>query len=133
MRTTLLLAALALAGCKLVDQATFAPSPEEKPQATAAPQADPRTPLLTIGYDTPNPNYQDVLRYAIRTAEARAPRVQYDVYAMLPAGGDAAEAQNSALEVMRAIIAQGVPAARVQLGLRTEPASAPRETRVYVR
>ena len=101
--------------------------------SAAQPSADPRTPLLSIGYDTPDPHYQDMLRYAVRAAEARAPGVQYDVYAMLPAGGDAAQAQGSAVEVMRAILAQGVPASRVHLGLRTEPAGAARQVRVYVR
>jgi hypothetical protein len=131
--TLVLLAGLALAGCKLFDQTTFAPSPEDSPAAPAPLKADPRTPLLTVGYDTPNPNYQDVLRYAVRAAETRAPGVQYDVYAVLPAGGDAAQAQSSAVEVMRAILAQGVPPARVHLGLRTEPAGTARQVRVYVR
>ena len=121
-----------LGGCSLVDQTTFAPSPEEK-AAAAQPSAEPRTPLLIIGYDTPDPHYQDTLRYAVRAAEARAPGVQYDVYAMLPAGGDAAQAQGSAVEVMRAILVQGVPASRVHLGLRTEPAGSARQVRVYVR
>ena len=132
MRATYVLLGLALGGCSLVDQTTFAPSPEEKAAAPAQPSADPRTPLLSIGYNTPNPNYQEMLRYAVQTAETRAPGVQYDVYALLPAGGDAAQAQDSAVEVMRAILAQGVPAARVHLGLRTEPAGAARQVRVYV-
>jgi hypothetical protein len=130
----LLLAGIALVGCKLVDQETFAPSPEEVAAAQAAPpRADARTALLTIGYATPNPNYQDVLRYAVRAAEARSPSVQYDVIAMLPAGSDMALAQGNAVEVMRGILAQGVPASRIHLGLRTEPASLTREVRVYVR
>jgi len=128
-----LLAAAALAGCKLVDQTIFAPSPEEKQVVQAPPQADPRAPLITIGYATPNPNYQEVLRYAVHTAETRAPGVQYDVIAMLPAGGDAAQAQGNGVEVMRGILAQGVPASRIHLGLRTEPAGLTREVRVYVR
>ena len=123
---------LALSGCKLVDQTTFAPSPEAPPTAApAAPKSDPRVALLTIGYDTPNPNYQDVLRYAVREAETRAPGVRYDVIAMLPAG-DVAQAQGSAAEVMRAIMAQGVAESRIQLGLRTQPAGLKREVRVYV-
>jgi hypothetical protein len=128
-------AVIALAGCKLIDQTTFAPSPEAKPAAptgAAAPNTDPRVALLTIGYATPNPDFQDVLRYAVREAETRAPGVKYDVVAMLPAGGDTAQAQADAGEVMRAIMAQGVAASRIQLGLRTEPAGAKREVRVYV-
>ncbi|HUD62427.1 MAG TPA: hypothetical protein VMQ99_23200 [Acetobacteraceae bacterium] len=133
MRAVLfLLVGLALTGCKLVDQTTFAPSPEAKTTVPEPPKVDPRAPLLTIGYATPSPNYQDVLRYAVREAESRAPGVQYDVIAMLPAGGDAAAGQHSAVEVMRAIMAQGVPASRIHLGLRSEPAGVAREVRVYV-
>ena len=123
-----------LAGCALIDQTTFAPSPEaEKPAQVAAPKADARVALLTIGYATPDPNYEDMLRYAVRAAETRAPGVQYDVVSMLPAGGDTAVAQQRAADVMRGIMAQGVPASRIHLGLRTEQADAAQEVRVYVR
>ena len=134
MRATWILAAgLALAGCKLIDQTTFAPSPEAAPAKTESPNADPRTPLLTIGYAAPDQNYQDVLRYAVRAAETRAPGVQYDVIAMLPKGADAAAAQGRAAEVMRDIMGQGVPASRIHLGLRTEQPGDAQEIRVYVR
>ncbi len=127
-----LLVGVALTGCKLVDQTTFAPSPEAKTAVVEAPKADTRTPLLTIGYATPNPNYQDVLSYAVHEAESRAPGVQYDVIAMLPGGGDPATGQHSAVEVMRAIVALGVPTNRIHLGLRSVPAGQTREVRVYV-
>jgi hypothetical protein len=134
MRATWILAAgLALAGCKLIDQTTFAPSPEATPAKTQSPQTDPRTPLLTIGYAAPDQNYQDVLRYAVRAAETRAPGVQYDVIAMLPKGADAAAGQHRAAEVMRDIMAQGVPESRIHLGLRTEQPGDAQEIRVYVR
>ena len=94
---------------------------------------DPRSALLSIGYATPNPNYQDVLRYAVREAETRAPGVQYDVVAMLPSGADAAAAQSRAAAVMRDIMAQGVPADRIHLGLRTAQAGSAQEVRIYVR
>jgi hypothetical protein len=134
MRATWILAAgLALAGCKLIDQTTFAPSPEATPAKTQSPQTDPRTPLLTIGYAAPDQNYQDVLRYAVRAAETGAPGVQYDVIAMLPKGADAAAGQHRAAEVMRDIMGQGVPASRIHLGLRTEQPGEAQEIRVYVR
>lgn len=126
-------AALLLAGCKLVDQTTFAPSPEAKPTATQTPKVDARTALLTINYTEPNPSYQDVLRYAVREAETRAPGVQYDVLATVPSGADPAAAQRRSAEVMRGIMDQGVPASRIHLGLRTAPAGSPQEIRVYVR
>src|SRR4051812_333825 len=108
MRALSVLTVLLLAGCKLVDQTTFAPSPEDKTAAVAAPappKVDTRTPLVTIGYDTPNPNYRDVLHYAVRQAETRAPGVQYDVIGVLPSGSDAAPVQHRAADVMRAIMA----------------------------
>ena len=128
-----LAAVLLLAGCKLIDQTTFAPSPEEPAAKSEAPKADPRPPLITIGYATPDPNYQELLRYAVRAAETRAPGVQYDVVATLPAGADAEAGQQRASEVMRDIMAQGVPASRVHLGLRAAPAGGAQEVRVYVR
>jgi hypothetical protein len=128
-----LAAGLLLAGCKLIDQTTFAPSPEDPAARSDAPKADPRTPLITIGYATPDPNYQEVLRYAVRAAESRAPGVQYDVLAMLPPGADAAVGQKRVTEVMRDIMAQGVPTSRIQLGLRAAPAGSAQEVRVYVR
>jgi hypothetical protein len=133
MRMMVILTAALLAGCKLIDQTTFAPSPEETKAAAEAPKADPRTPLLTIGYATPDPNYQDVLRYAVREAETRVPNVQYDVIAMLPPGADTEAAQRRAAEVMRGIMAQSVPASRIHLGLRTAEAGATPEVRVFVR
>lgn len=134
MRAMWMLAAgLALTSCKLVDQTTFAPSPEAAPAKPEAPRGDTRTALLTIGYSEPNPNYQDMLRYAVREAETRAPGVDYDVIAMLPAGADMAAAQHRATDVMRDIMAQGVPASRIHLGLRAEQAGAQQEVRVYVR
>ena len=127
-----LLAGLLLAGCELIDQTTFAPSPEATAAKQEAPKTDPRTPLLTIG-PAPEAGYQDVLRYAIRTAETRAPGVQYDVIVILPAGADAAGADQRAAGVMRDIMAQGVPASRIRLGLRSAPAGSAQEVRVYVR
>ena len=134
MRAMWVLAAgLLLAGCELIDQTTFAPSPEASAAKPVTPKADPRTPLVTIGYATPNPNYQDVLRFAVREAETRAPGVQYDVVAILPSGADAAAAQQRVAEVMRGIMAQDVPASRIHLGLRTAQAGAEQEVRIYVR
>ena len=75
---------LLLAGCKLIDQTTFAPSPEASPRPGRRAEGDPRTPLVTIGYATPDPDYQEMLRYAVHAAETRAPGVQYDVIAMCP-------------------------------------------------
>lgn len=123
----------ALGGCKLIDQTTFAPSPEAKQATAPAPQADTRTPLLVIRDGTPATNYGDPLRFAVRAAEARDPTVEYDVIAMLPSATDATQEQRHATDVMRAILATGVPARRIHLGLRIQQALAVPQVRVYVR
>ncbi len=131
-----MLAVLLLAGCKLIDQTTFAPSPEAKAetaQGSALPRADHRTPLLAINFADPDPDYQGLLRYALHAAETRDPAVQYDVVALLPPNADAAAQQRHGLEVMRAMVAQGVSASRIHLGLRSATAGAEPEVRLYVR
>lgn len=128
---------LLLSGCKLLDQTTFAPTPEAKPPVAApapqVPKVDPRTPLVVIDYAHPSPSYRNVLGFAIREAQKRDPRVQYDVVGMLPTGADGRAEQERAADVMRSIMAEGVLAERIHLGLRSAPAGSPQEIRVYVR
>lgn len=134
MKYALMLACAAVSGCTLIDQRTFATSPEAEPVAAApgkSVQADGRTPLVVINYAVPAPNYRDLLRAAVRAAEARAGNVQYDVIAATPEVRDSSPPQ--ALEVMRGIIAEGVPAVRVHLGSRAEAALPAMQVRVYVR
>ena len=134
MRYALILASLLLAGCTLIDQRTFAPSPEAEPipvVAGAPVRYDPRTPLISIDFASPSPNYRDLLRLAVRAAESRNGTVQFDVVAVTPALEDGAPPQ--AVEVMRAIVAERVPAARVHLGVRSDPAVTAVQVRVYVR
>jgi hypothetical protein len=83
-----LAALLLLSGCALWDQTTFQPSPEAEPPAPPGPpppgpRVDPRDPLVIIDFATADPPYRDPLRYAIRAAEARRARVQYDVIALV--------------------------------------------------
>ncbi len=138
MKLGLMLGLFGLAGCTLIDQRTFAPSPEaEETSFAQAPAAqvrvDPRPPLLVIDYATPEPRYQELLHVAVRAAEARYGNVQYDVVAVLPDLSDTARGQARAVAVMRDIIASPVPAVRVHLALRAEPALAASQVRVYVR
>ena len=133
-------AGLSLTGCTLIDRTTFAPAPEAKPvpaagaPAAAVPQIDARRPLVTIGYEQPNPQYQEMLGYAVHVAEARSSAaVQYDVFAVVAPKGTPADRINDAVGVMKAIMALGVPAARIHLGVRSDPAITANEVRVYVR
>ena len=128
------LAALALSACSLIDQRMFAPSPEEEPipvVPVAHAPVEPRTPLITVDYAIPAPNYRDLLRLAVRAAESRSNSVQYDLVAAEPDIKTGVPSQ--AFEIMRAMMAEGVPAARIHLGLRGEPALTAVQVRVYIR
>jgi hypothetical protein len=131
------LGCLLLAGCALVDQNTFAPAPAAKAQPAAQPakpvQVDPRTPLVTIDFSGPPPEYAEMLNYAVRAAGLRDRNVQYDVIAVLPNAAAAAQGQRDATDVMRSIMLTGVSPARIHLGLRADPTLAGPEVRVYVR
>jgi hypothetical protein len=133
-----------LIGCALVDQTTFAPPSQAKtgahpaaqaaaPPASPNPGLDKRIPLVTIGFDAVPADYQGLLRQAVHAAEVRDPAVQYDVIGLAKTPADAPAAQAHATEVMRAIMTERVPAARIHLGLRTEAGVAADEVRVYVR
>jgi hypothetical protein len=131
-----LLALCGFTGCALIDQTTFAPAPEAKAQAPAPPPAaaiDPRTPLVTIDYTVPDPAYEDLLHSAVHAAESRYPDVQFDVVSVLPDMSQAGLGQERAAGVMRAIMRDRVPASRIHLGLRTDPALTASRVLVYVR
>jgi hypothetical protein len=130
------LALLSFGGCTLLDQTTFRPAPEAKAQPAPPPAPvalDPRTPLVTIDYTIPAPNYTELLNYAVRAAETRYPDVQYDVVSVLKDTSEAAAGQERALGVMQAIMRDRVPESRIHLGLRTDPTLEASQVRVYVR
>jgi hypothetical protein len=129
------LALLTFSGCTLIDQTTFAPSPEAKAQP--APQApvvlDARTPLITIDYTVASPEYGELLHDAVRAAEARDADVQYDVVSVMKDTSDISTGQQRATGVMRAIMRDQVPSTRIHLAVRTDPALAASQVRIYVR
>ena len=132
------LALLALAGCTLVDQTTFdpprpVPTPPPAPPPPAGPRVDTRTPLLTIGYATADPDFGPSLRTAVRAAEGRGRVTFYDVIAVVSKAAELSLGQARAASVMRAIMAENVPAERLQLGVRVEPTATVAQVRVYVR
>src|SRR3984885_2705564 len=98
------LALLSFTGCTLIDQRTFAPSPEAKAQSAPPPPVvlDRRTPLVTIDYTIASPDYAELLHYAVRAAENRYGDVQYDVVSVMKDTSDIGEGQTRATGVMRA-------------------------------
>jgi hypothetical protein len=134
--TPLLLALLAFTGCTLIDRRTFAPAPEAKAQAPApvsTASIDPRTPLVTIEYSVPSPDYGELLNAAVRAAEGRDAQVQYDVIAVMKDTTDVSSGMRRATEVMRAIMRNRVPESRIHLGVRSDPTLRAEQVRVYVR
>lgn len=130
------LALLVFTGCTLIDQSTFAPAPEAKAQAPTPPPPaaiDPRTPLVTIDYTAPSPDYELLLQDAVHAAQSRNSEVQFDVVAVTSDISGAPQAQDRALGVMRAIMRDRVPASRIHLGLRTNPVLTADRVLVYVR
>ena len=129
-------ALLSFTGCTLIDQRTFAPSPEAKAQPAPPPAPvviDTRTPLVTIDYTVPSPDYGELLHDAVRAAESRYPEVQFDVVSVLKDTAEAPEGQERATGVMRAIMRDRVPPSRIHLALRTDPTLAASQVRIYVR
>jgi hypothetical protein len=129
------LALLTFSGCTLIDQTTFAPSPEAKAQPASQPPVslDARTPLVTIDYTVASPEYGELLHDAVRAAEARDADVQYDVVSVMKDTSDISTGQQRATGVMRAIMRDQVPSTRIHLAVRTDPALAASQVRIYVR
>jgi len=133
----LCVAAATLAGCKMIDQTLFRPDPE--PGEEAAPPPGPATPrpvgaasVLTIRYDSPNPDYQTALGQAVRAVEQRRPGAIYDVVAISTAA-ETAQAAKDAGAVLAAMKDLGIPNNRLNLGARIDPSANVREVRLYLR
>lgn len=137
-------ALLLLAGCKLIDQTTFAPSPSHNPVVAhqSAPSAlpvarvDSRTPLVVIDRNTPVSAYTSVLRAAVQAARARDPNVSFDVTIVVPAqenpGAALAQAGPQATDVMHAVALAGIPEDRVHLRASADPDLHASQIRLYV-
>lgn len=130
---------LVLSGCKLIDQRTFAPAPAASSTGAAA-RIETRTPLMTVVPGTKLATYEALLRAAVREAQARDPKVSFDVISVVPGTGTlaqqikAAEADRpAAMDVAQALIAAGVTDQRVNLGARPDPSAHSPDVRVYVR
>ncbi len=125
-RAILLLSALALASCAPPGRQSFAPNPAGPDTQTAA-AADAfknRIPLVSILPDTQD--FQAPLKGAVSQALAIKPDASFEVRAEAPGTGspDADAKALAALTpeakaVAEAIVADGVPAARVTLGAKT--------------
>jgi len=98
------------------------------------------TPLVTIRFDRPGVEYQQILYTALAQALQARPGAGFDVVAVSPTRGTAAAvqlaqtaAERHAQEVFRSMTDMGVPATRLQVSSATDPNATSSEVRVYVR
>jgi hypothetical protein len=99
-----------------------------------------RLPLVVIRFDQPNVEYQSALYSAVSQAIERRPSALFDVVAVTPNRGGPSEvasssgaAKKSAEKVMRALLAMGLPATRLNLSSSTSEQALANEVRVYIR
>jgi len=97
-------------------------------------------PLVTIRFNHPGVNYQQVLYAALSQTLQTRPDATFSVVAISPTRGNATAVQlaqtaarNHAADVMRTMTDMGVPAARLAVGSQTDPNASSSEVRVFVR
>jgi hypothetical protein len=97
-------------------------------------------PFITIRFDNPNAAYQSEVATAMNQAMAQRPEAVFDVVAVTPDIGSAADvrsatraAQRSADDVLRFVISLGVHPDRTTISSTTSDAVASNEVHIYIR
>ena len=136
-----------LYGPSLANRA-FAPTPVARTNlparhAEAAAQPSATTgnrPLVVIRFDRPNVTYEEALYTAISRALERKPSATFELVAVAPSAGTAAQvavnsnaSKHNAENVMRSLTNMGLPADRVTLSATTSGDVHSNEVRIYVR
>lgn len=105
-----------------------------------AAQTGQRRPLVVIRFDRPNVDYEQALYDAVRRALERRPGASFDVVAVAPNEGSAAQAaraankaRQNAERVLRSLTSMGLPASRVTLSAGTSNEAQTNEVHIYVR
>ena len=126
----------------------FAPTPVTRsslPARRAVATTQPTTaggnrPLVVIRFDRPNVSYEEALYTAISRALGRKPSATFELVAVAPSAGTAAQvavnsnaSKHNAEDVMRSLTNMGLPADRVTLSATTSADVHNNEVRIYVR
>jgi hypothetical protein len=97
-------------------------------------------PLVVIRFDRDNPDYEQALFAAVSATLDRRPNAAFDLVAVAPAAGTAAQislntskARRSADKVMRSLTSMGLSPDRVSLSTMTSPTAQTNEVHLYVR
>jgi hypothetical protein len=108
--------------------------------AARSPLSPDSRPLVVIRFDRPNVQYEQALYDAVSRALDRKPETAFDLVAVHPKAGSAAQvilnstaARRNAETVLRTLVEMGLPATRMNLTSISSPAAQANEVRVYVR
>ncbi|MBM3487610.1 MAG: hypothetical protein FJX67_13425 [Alphaproteobacteria bacterium] len=110
------------------------------PASPAAVAADGRRPLVVIRFDRPNVAYEEPLYSAVSRAMERRPGAEFELVAVSPSRGSAAQvsiasntSRRNAENVLRSLADMGLPLDRVRLSAMTSMAADTSEVHLYVR
>ena len=99
-----------------------------------------RRPLVVIRFDRPNVAYEQALYTAVSRALDRRPNATFDLVAVAPERGSAAQvavasntSKRNAESVLRSLSDMGLPLQRVRLSAMTSGAASTNEVHIYVR
>ena len=125
-------------GGSLANRAYGTPPPPQP--GGAAPLVGRSQPLVVIRFDRPDVNYEQALFNAVSQALERRPQAGFDLVAVAPGAGSAAQTalasnatQRNAEQVMRSLTNMGLPPDRVSLSSTTNPQGTVNEVHIYVR
>ncbi len=117
-----------------------APAPTQRASRRAIQQSGPRRPLVVIRFDRPNVEYEQALYTAVSRALDRRPSATFDLVAVAPNTGNAAQvtvaastSKRNAESVLRSLSDMGLPLDRVRLSAMTSGRAATNEVHIYVR
>ena len=95
---------------------------------------------MTIRFDHPGVQYQQILYTALSQALQSRPGAGFDIVGVSPTRGTASavqlaqtDARHHAQDVMRSMTDMGVPATRLGISSATDPGASSAEVRVYIR
>ena len=118
------------------------PAAMQRQSASRGPvqQSGPRRPLVVIRFDRPNVEYEQALYTAVSRALERRPSATFDLVAVAPNTGNAAQvtvaastSKRNAESVLRSLSDMGLPLDRVRLSAMTSGRAATNEVHIYVR
>lgn len=97
-------------------------------------------PLVKIRFDNPNVSYEQPVYMAVNEALTRYPNAKFELVAVHPSAGNAAEvaiestrARRNAERVLRSLTEMGLPLDRVDLSYSPSPEATTNEVHLYIR